>query len=79
MYNSGRVEDAIQPFRQAIAADPAFADAYFQLGMCLSGKPETYEEAVKHLKKYIEIGKRADQVETAKAIISALEQSLKQK
>jgi tetratricopeptide (TPR) repeat protein len=77
MVNSGRTEEAIEPFRQAIAADPTFADAYFELGMCLSGKPETMEEAIKHLKKYIEIGKNPAQIETAKAIVSALEQSIK--
>jgi len=77
MVNSGRTEEAIEPFRQAIAADPSFADAYFELGMCLSGKPETMEEAVRHLKKYIEIGKNPAQIETAKAIVTALEQSIK--
>ena len=79
MVNSGRVAEAVEPFRQAIAADPNFADAYFELGMCLSGKPETMEEAVKNLKKYTEIGKDPAKIETAKAIISALEQSLKKK
>jgi tetratricopeptide (TPR) repeat protein len=79
MVNSGRTVEAIEPFRQAIAADPNFADAYFELGMCLSANPETMEESVKHLKKYIEIGKNPGQAETAKAVISALEQSLKKK
>ena len=79
LVNSGRTADAVEPFRQAIAADPNFADAYFELGMCLSGKPETMEEAIKDLKKYIEIGKKPDQIEFAKAIITTLEQSMKKK
>jgi tetratricopeptide (TPR) repeat protein len=79
LVNSGRTEDAIGPFKQAIAADPSFAEAYFELGMCLSGKPETMDEAIKNMKKYIEIGKKPDQIETAKAIITALEQSMKKK
>jgi tetratricopeptide (TPR) repeat protein len=77
--NSGKTDEAIDAFRKAIAADPNFADAYYQLGMSLSGKPETIEEAVKVLKKYLEIGKKQDQIDVAKAIIEALEQSLKKK
>ncbi|HTY63280.1 MAG TPA: tetratricopeptide repeat protein [Acidobacteriota bacterium] len=77
--NSGKTDEAIDAFRQAIAADPNFADAYYQLGMSLSGKQETMEEAVKVLKKYLEIGKKQDQIDIAKAIIEALEQSLKKK
>lgn len=77
MFNSGKTTEAIEPFKQAIAADPNYADAYFQLGMCQSSQPDTMEEAIKNLKKYIGIGKNPGQVETAKAIISALEQSTK--
>jgi tetratricopeptide (TPR) repeat protein len=79
LVNSGRTAEAIEPFKQAIAADPNFADAYYELGMCLSGKQETMGEAVKYLKKYIEIGKQPEKVETAKAMIAALEQSLGKK
>jgi tetratricopeptide (TPR) repeat protein len=79
LANSGRTDEAIEAFRQAIAADPNFADAYYQLGMSLSGKPETMEEAVKLLQKYLQIGQKPDQIEVAKAIIQALEQSIKKK
>jgi tetratricopeptide (TPR) repeat protein len=79
MFNSGKTTEAIEPFKQAIAADPNYADAYFQLGMCQSNQPDTMEEAIRNLKKYTEIGKNPGQVETAKAIISALEQSMKKK
>jgi len=79
LANGGRMDEAIEAFRKAIAADPNFADAYYQLGMSLSGKPETIQEAVKLLKKYVEIGEKPDQIEVAKAIIQALEESLKKK
>jgi tetratricopeptide (TPR) repeat protein len=79
MVNSGHTTEAVEAFRQAIAADPNFAEAYYQLGMCLSGKPETMEEAIKHLQQYIKIGQKPDQVDVAKAIIAALEQSMKKK
>ena len=77
LANAGHTEEAIEAFRKAIAADPNFADAYFQLGMSLSGNPETIGESIKNLKKYLEIGKKPDQIDVAKAIIQALEPSLK--
>ncbi len=79
LVNNGRSEDAVEAFKQAIAADANFAEAYYQLGMCLSGKNETIPDAIKALQKYLQIGKIADQIEVAKQIISALEQSVKKK
>ena len=61
----------------AIAADPAFAEAYFQLGMSLSGSPEMEGEAIKALQQYIKIGEKADQVGIAKELIKALEDAKK--
>jgi tetratricopeptide (TPR) repeat protein len=77
LVNNGRTQEAADVFRQAISADSNFAEAYYQLGMCLSGKLETMPEAIKTLEKYIQIGKKTDQVETAKEIIKALQASLK--
>lgn len=77
LVNNGNTTEAAESFKKAIAADPNFAEAYYQLGMCLSGKVETMPEAIKSLETYIKIGQKADQVETAKAIIAALQQSLK--
>jgi tetratricopeptide (TPR) repeat protein len=72
MVNGGKAAEAAEAFKQAIAADPGFAEAYYQLGMALSGKQETIPAAIEALKKYIEIGKKPDQVEVAKQIIAAL-------
>jgi tetratricopeptide (TPR) repeat protein len=77
MVNNGRTAEAADAFRQAIAADANFAEAYYQLGMCLSGSQETMPDAIKSLQKYVQIGKKPDQIEVAKQIIAALEQSLK--
>lgn len=77
LANSGRMEEAAAAFRQAIAVDTEFAEAYYQLGMCLSGKPETMDEAVKHFRKYLEIGQKPDEIEIAKAMIAALDKSKK--
>ena len=75
--NNGKTEEAIEAFRKAISADPNFADAYYQLGISLSGKSETMEEAIKVLKKFLEIGKKPEDVEVAKSMVQALEQSVK--
>ena len=77
LVNNGRSAEAADSFKQAIAADANYAEAYYQLGMCLSGKPETIPDAIKSLQKYIQIGKVPDQVEAAKQIIAVLQQSLK--
>ncbi len=72
LVNSGRSAEAADAFRQAIAADPNFAEAYYQLGICLSGNQATIPDAIKALQKYVEIGQKADEVEVAKQLISAL-------
>jgi tetratricopeptide (TPR) repeat protein len=72
LVNSGRAAEAAEAFKQAIAADPNFAEAYYQLGICLSGASNTIPDAIKALEKYIQIGQKADQVEVAKQLISAL-------
>ena len=77
LVNNGKAQEAAESFKQAIAADPNFAEAYYQLGMCLSGRQETMPEAIKALEQYIKIGQKPDQVEVAKQIIAALQQSLK--
>jgi len=77
LVNSGKAQEAAEAFKQAIAADPNFSEAYYQLGMCLSGKQETMAEAIKALETYIKIGKKPDQVEIAGQIIKALQQSMK--
>jgi tetratricopeptide (TPR) repeat protein len=71
LVNSGRAADAAEAFKQSIAADPNFAEAYYQLGICLSGSPATIPDALKALEKYTEIGKNAEQVEVAKQLMLA--------
>lgn len=72
LVNNGQTDKAAEAFRQSIAADPSFAESYYQLGISLSGKPDTMPAAIDALKKYIEIGKKPDQVEVAKDLIKAL-------
>jgi tetratricopeptide (TPR) repeat protein len=72
LVNGGKSAEAAEAFKQSIAADPNYAEAYYQLGMALSGKQDTIPAAIEALKKYIQIGKKPDQIEVAKQIISAL-------
>jgi len=79
LVNNGKSTEAAESFKQAIAADPNFAEAYYQLGLCLSGKPETAGDAIQALQKYIQIGKKPDQIDVAKQLIAALQGSVKKK
>ncbi len=73
LLNNGKAAEAADAFRQAIAADPNYSEAYYWLGMCLSGSQDTIPEAIKALQKYITIGQKPDQVEAAKQIIDVLQ------
>jgi tetratricopeptide (TPR) repeat protein len=75
--NNNKNNEAIDDFKQAIAADPNYAEAYYQLGLCLSADPKNFTDAIKALEKYVEIGQKPDQVETAKAIIDTLKKDVK--
>jgi tetratricopeptide (TPR) repeat protein len=77
LMNNGKMAEAADAFKKAIATNSNFAEAYYQLGVCLSGAGETVPDAVANLQKYIEIGKKPDQIQAAKEIIAALQQSLK--
>jgi len=72
LVNSGKSAEAAAAFRQAIQADPNYSEAWYQLGICLSGDPATMEEAVKALQKYIQVGKNMEQIEVAKQLIAAI-------
>jgi tetratricopeptide (TPR) repeat protein len=73
LVNDGKAAEAAEAFKQAIAADPNYAEAYYQLGLCMAGGPTTIPDAIKALQKYVQIGQKPDQVETAKAIIQSLQ------
>jgi len=72
MFNGGHVQEAIDAFKRSIAADANFSESYFQLGICLSSKADTIPAAIEAMKKYIQIGKKPDQVEVAKQLIATL-------
>lgn len=74
LVNSGDAEGAAAAFRQSIAADANYAEAYFQLGLCLSGNQNAIPEAIKSLQQYTKMGTaKPDQIEVAKQLIQALQ------
>jgi tetratricopeptide (TPR) repeat protein len=72
LVNDGKTDEAAASFKKSIEADANYAESYYQLGICLSGKPETMSAATEALKKYLKIGQKPDQIEVAKQIITAL-------
>jgi len=77
LINAGQVDQAVSAFKQAIAADPNYAESYYQLGLSLSAKSDTIPEALQMLKKYMSMGTSAnpENIEVAKQLISSLESS----
>jgi len=73
LVNQGEAAQAAEAFKQAIAADANYAEAYYQLGLCLANSQNTIPDAIKALQKYIQIGQKPDQVDTAKLIIQTLQ------
>jgi superkiller protein 3 len=71
-YNVGDMDNAADSFKRTIAADPNYSEAYYMLGMCLSGKTESIPAALEALNKYITIGQKPENVEVAKEIIKSL-------
>jgi len=72
MYNSSEMAGAADAFKRSVAADSNYAESYYLLGMCLANDDTQFPAAIDAFKKYIEIGKKADQVQIAKDMVTAL-------
>jgi tetratricopeptide (TPR) repeat protein len=72
LMNSGKMADSIDAFKKSIKADPNYAESYYQLGIALSGNPQTFSNAIENLKKYKEIGKNDVNKGVADDLIKAL-------
>jgi Flp pilus assembly protein TadD len=70
--NNGIRDKAVEAFKEAISVDPKCAEAYYQLGIALSAKEETFPEAIGALNKYLPIGKSPDHLSVARAMIETL-------
>ena len=72
LYNTSDMAKAADAFKQSVAADPNYAESYYLLGMSLANDESMFSAAVDAFKKYIEIGKKAEQVQISKDMITAL-------
>ena len=73
LINSGKTPEAIDALRKAIEADPSYAEAHYQLGVCLLGVNEM-EASLEHFKEYLELVPEGANAEVAKALIDQLGQ-----
>jgi superkiller protein 3 len=80
MVNSGNTQGAIDAFRKATEVDPNYADAYYQLGVALTGAAEygadgTVKPApgtVEAFRKFIELRPGTPAAEQAQGMIQTL-------
>jgi tetratricopeptide (TPR) repeat protein len=54
LFGEGRLDDAIARYREALAEDPAFADAWHGLAMAFS-EMGRHDEAIEAAKKLVEL------------------------
>lgn len=71
--NSGRTREAEEALKKAVGADPAHAEAHYQLGIVLLGLNKI-AESVTYLKKYLEVAPNGPNAEVAKALVQELGQ-----
>jgi tetratricopeptide (TPR) repeat protein len=80
LTNSGQTDAACQAFQKAIGADPNYADAHYQMGICLTGKavakpdgsltfPEGTQQA---FQKYLELKPDGPFAESAKGMLTTM-------
>lgn len=66
--NSGDKKRAGETLRKALEADEGYSEAHFQLGLVLLGT-EDHAEALKHLKRYLDLAPDGANAETARQLI----------
>ena len=72
LVNANDMDKAAAAFKQSIAADPNYAESYYLLGISLANDEAMFPAAIDAFKKYVELGKKPEQVQVAKDMISAL-------
>ena len=69
--NAGQTAEAVEALSKAIAADPSYAEAHYQLGISLLGNNDM-EGSLEHLKTYLELTPDGANAEVAKTLIEQL-------
>lgn len=80
MINSGNTQGAIEAFRNAVEKQPDYAEAYYQLGIALSGKAELNADGsvvappglIEALQKYLELTPEGPNALGAQAMIQSM-------
>lgn len=78
--NAGNYGEAESVFKQAITADPNYAEAHYQYGMCLiakatttaDGKMKAPEGTAEAFQTYLQLAPNGPNAEGAKGMITAL-------
>jgi tetratricopeptide (TPR) repeat protein len=80
LVNAGQYDPAAEAFKKAIELTPTYADAYYQLGVCLSskmttaadGKVSAPPEMAQAFQKYLELAPTGKDAQGAKDMLAAL-------
>jgi tetratricopeptide (TPR) repeat protein len=81
LVNSGQSDQAVDFFQKAIAADPNYAEAHYQLGVCLMGKAQVDNKTGKitpppgtaeQFQKYLELKPDGQFAQPSKDMLASL-------
>lgn len=88
LVNSGNSDGAIDFFQKAIAADPNYADAHYQYGICLMGKAQVDSKTGKvtpppgtaeEFQKYLELKPDGPNAQASKDMLASLGETVQTK
>ena len=88
LVNGGQSDQAVDFFQKAIQADPNYADAHYQLGICLMGKAQVDnktgkitppEGTAEHFQKYLELKPDGPYAQSSKDMLASLGQTVQTK
>ena len=80
LVNTGQVDPAAEAFRKATELDPNYADAYYQIGICLMGKATMGSDGkmvpvagtAEAFNKYLQLAPDGKDADTAKAMLAQI-------
>ena len=75
-YKSGRLDDAVSGFENAIRSDPSCVSAHFQLAVLLQDHKRDYIGAIAHYREYVALRPDADKSPVAEGRIARCTQLL---
>jgi len=88
LVNSGNPDQAADFFKKAIDADPSYADAHYQLGVCMMGKAQVDNKTGKitppagtadQFQKYLELKPDGPNAQSAKDMLASLGETVQTK